>query len=298
MKERMLYTPVAVERAGFDIGFDDKVMLVGSCFTENMGKKMEDLGFCVNINPYGILYNPLSLADAMTRCMDNVKIVEEDLVCRDGLWHSWHHHGSFSRREKSDCLDVCNASTEKANHFLAECNTLIVTMGSSWLYRIEGNAFGEQNNGMAVGNCHKVPASSFRKTIASVEEIVEAWKPLCKRLIDSGKRLVFTVSPVRHNAYGAHGNALGKAILLVAIDKLVNELSCDAARIAYFPSYEIVMDELRDYRFYADDMLHPSSLAEEIVWQRFQQTFMSKETMERCDEEEKRLRRMSHRALH
>ena len=150
--------------------------------------------------------------------------------------------------------------------------------------------------------CHKVPSGEFEKGLASIDEVVDAWRPLVALLTAKGVRIIFTVSPVRHQAYGAHGNQLGKAVLLLAIERLVEQAG-DMAReraadVSYFPAYEIVVDELRDYRFYADDMAHPSPLAEQLVWQRFQETFMTDETVSRCEEAEKALRRSAHRPLH
>lgn len=295
MKQIKLITEVPVELSEFKISYLDPVFLIGSCFTENMGKRLAELGFQTLMNPFGILYNPLSMATALSYCLDDKRVGEGDLVEHDGLWHSWLHHGVFSRRDRQECIDVCNRAIDEAHDFLMSCNTMIVTFGSAWFYALA-------ENGMVVANCHKVPAPHFEKCLATVDGIVALWKPLLDRLLDNGVRVVFTVSPVRHQAYGAHGNQLGKAVLLLAIEQLVQKTMqsnpSTIRQVSYFPSYEIVVDELRDYRFYADDMSHPSPLAEEIVWQRFQQTFMTQETIVRCDVVEKQNRRNAHRPLH
>lgn len=286
MHQIKLNTPVQTEPLGFAISHSDRIMLVGSCFTENMGQRLQSLQFDVCINPFGILYNPLSMAEAFSRCLEGREVAEEQLVQYEGLWHSWLHHGSFSRVEKAECLKACNDAIHTAHSFLQSCNTLILTFGSAWYYELSASK-------LAVANCHKLPASNFTKRLASVEEVVAVWKPLVERALQYGMRVIYTVSPVRHQAYGAHGNQLGKAVLLLATERLISEVGG-----VYFPAYEIVIDELRDYRFYADDLAHPSPMAEQIVWQRFQQAAMTTETIGRCDETEKGNKRSAHRPIH
>ncbi len=288
MKEIKLRTETTTEVPGFSIGFNDEVMLIGSCFTENMGTVMQELGFRVMVNPFGILYNPLSIATALSMCLDCRPVGEEMLVRNEERWHSWLHHGSFSRVDRQVCLDACNDAIREGYEFLQRCNRLIVTFGSAWHYRLlnDGSPF-------VVANCHKVAAGRFEKRLATVQEIVDVWVPLMKRLEEKDIKVVFTVSPVRHSAYGSHGNQLGKAVLLLSIEQLLEMFE----RCRYFPSYEIVVDELRDYRYYTDDMNHPSPLAERIVWQRFQETYMTAETIVCCDEAEKANKRARHRKL-
>lgn len=284
MKQIKLHTAVPVEQLPFRISHSDPVLLIGSCFTENMGKRMTDLRFNTMFNPFGIMYNPLSIAEALRRCIDNQPIDNGLLVERDGLWHSWLHHGSFSRREQNDCLNTCNTRIHSAHNFLTHCRKIIVTFGSAYYYIY--------NSSLIVANCHKVPAEEFELKLASVEEIVAIWTPLMERLQQTGIELLFTVSPVRHNAYGAHGNQLGKAALLLAVDQL-----CQQFDASYFPAYEIVVDELRDYRFYTDDLSHPSSKAEEIIWQRFQMATMNNDTIALCDRYDSENRQAAHRQI-
>jgi len=298
MKTVKLSTPVPLEPSPWTISHDDHVFLLGSCFTENMGLRLQTAQFSTCINPSGILYNPVSMAVTLSNCLDGKLMDEIDdegcFVHHDGLWHSWMHHGSFSRREKKDCIDACNEKTCEAHAFLEKCNTLVLTFGSAWCYElIDGAALH-----FVVANCHKVPDNRFRRRLLLPEEIVSLWVPLLRRL-GPERRVIITISPVRHSAYGAHGNQLGKASLLLATDELCKLSDSNGfPQISYFPAYEIVVDELRDYRFYADDMAHPSPLAELIVWSRFQETFMSKETVVRCEEAEKAARRAAHRPLH
>ena len=286
MHQVKLNTPVPIEPLGLTISYGDHIMLIGSCFTENMGQRMQSLRFDVCVNPFGILYNPLSMAEALGRCLNDDTIGEEHLVQYDGLWYSWLHHGCFSSADKVHCLNVCNDAIHKAHRFLQSCNTLILTFGSAWCYELA-------SLGKVVANCHKLPANFFVKRLASVDDVVAAWKPLIERVLQCGMRVVYTVSPVRHQAYGAHGNQLGKAVLLLAIERLIQEVGG-----VYFPAYEILVDELRDYRFYSDDMSHPSPLAEQIVWQRFQQVAMTEQTINQCDEIDKENKRNAHRPLH
>ena len=327
-KNIKLQTTVPLERAAFQIGPNDPVMLVGSCFTETMGKRMADLGFKVNVNPFGILYNPTSILTALDYCLNDKEIPKQWLVQHDGLWHSWQHHGSFSRTDRQECIDACNSSIHEAHRFLNDCRTLVITMGSAYCFSHSE----PQSQDFIVGNCHKVPEKEFVRTLLSPEEIVSQWEKPLETLSARGIRVIFTVSPVRHQAYGLHGNQLGKATLLLALNHLLNShnspITIHQSRItghrslvtdhwsqvtghemsihnsqftihnSYFPAYEIMMDELRDYRYYADDLLHPSPLAEEIIWQRFQQTYMTEETIAICDSREKENRRAAHRPLH
>lgn len=285
MKQIRLQTTVPTEPLPFKVSHDEPILLIGSCFTENMGQRMASLHFDTLINPFGIMYNPLSIAEALRRCLDNDPVDDSILVQRDGLWHSWLHHGAFSRHDRQDCLDACNAHIDKAHAFLGRCRKIIVTLGSAYYYTLNAT-------GLVVANCHKVPSAEFGLHLASVEEITTAWQPLMKRLREAGFELLFTVSPVRHNAYGPHGNQLGKAALLLAVDSL-----CRSFGASYFPAYEIVVDELRDYRFYADDLSHPSPLAENIVWQRFQLSTMSDATIALCDQYDSENRRTAHRTI-
>lgn len=259
MTEKNLYTAVPVERSALSISHQEGLLLVGSCFTENIGNRLRDFGFRVLINPFGVLYNPLSIAESLRLCCRGIAVKEEDLFYHNGLWHSWKHHGSFSHQDKDKCLKQCNERIEEACRFMQQPHTTLVTLGSAFTYFHEGNP---------VANCHKVPASCFEKRLIDQNHIVDSFQ-------DIGlEKTIFTISPIRHWADGAHGNQLSKSTLMLAVEELRQRRG-----VLYFPSYEIVMDELRDYRFYEQDMLHPSSLTVDIIWQRFQQAFMDKETI-------------------
>ncbi|MBO4306716.1 MAG: GSCFA domain-containing protein [Bacteroidales bacterium] len=291
MKKVKISTHVPVEGDGFTIGYDNSVMLIGSCFTERIGERLRSLRFDVDMNPFGILYNPLSMAETLSRCIDDSPIDDTVLFNHEGLWHSWLHHGVFSNVDKDVCLQGCNNALHSAHAFLQKCDTVILTFGSAWYYVLNDGV----GKGMTVANCHKVPSACFDKCLASVDEVVGAWSPLVERLLSQGKRILFTVSPVRHEAYGAHGNQLGKAVLLLAIERL-QQMMADR-EVYYFPAYEIVMDELRDYRYYADDLLHPSAVAEEIVWQRFAQAYFHPSTMKICEKVDQLNDMLAHRIM-
>ncbi len=277
MDKIVFQTAVPVNAGGVNLCHADAVALLGSCFADNMGERFEMAAFDVLRNPFGVLYNPMSIALCLRHCFDNREITKDDLVLQQGLWHSWLHHSSFSDSTPEACLLRCNAAIRRAHEFLSHCSTLVITFGTAFVYKQKGT-------GRVVGNCHKIPQQQFVKTLATVEDIVSEWQHLIFALPAHIKQIVFTVSPIRHWADGAHGNQLSKATLLMAIERLVGRRAGHV--ITYFPAYEIMMDELRDYRYYADDLLHPNALAEKIIWQRFEQTYMSEATLQIIDKAE------------
>ena len=265
----------------FGIDYATGIVSLGSCFSDEIGKRLQEGDFHIEQNPFGTLYNPASIASALRRIMYDREIGMEDLVEHEGLWHSWHHHGSFSRATAEECLEACNSRIHQANEALKQASLLMITFGSAWIYEREGQV---------VANCHKLPQENFVRRKMSVEDIVSLWRPLLKELYSFHPHLstLFTVSPIRHIGDGLHGNQLSKSTLLLAIDELVDSELPPAKRkkkgakveepdhpvTVYFPAYEIVVDELRDYRFYEADMVHPSTLAVDVVWDRFQRVTM------------------------
>ena len=225
--------------------------MLGSCFSDEIGEQMLQRYLNVTCNPFGTLYNPLSIANAI-----NMTEMPE-LVEHEGLWHSMAHHGSFSRANKDEAIEAVRGSIQTMRQALKKASVVIITFGTSWVYEM---------NGAIVGNCHKLPERCFTRRRLCAEEIVAAWKPILERYPD--KKWLFTVSPIRHIKDGLHENQLSKATLLQAVEQLGD----------YFPSYEIMLDELRDYRFYADDLVHPSSLAVNYIWERFVDTFCTNQT--------------------
>ena len=208
------------------------------------------------------------------------------MINHDGLWHSMAHHGAFSRPNKEDAEQAVRGSIEAMQNALAEATVVIVTFGSAWVYEMEGQI---------VANCHKMPESRFTRRRLSVDEIVEAWRPIVDRYPD--KHWLFTVSPIRHIRDGLHENQLSKATLLMAVEQLTS-LGGRSGGVSYFPSYEIVLDELRDYRFYADDLVHPSALAVNYIWERFTEVFCTPQTRNQMQIEFKRWKQDRHIPLH
>ena len=254
-----LQTPVADEKCKVGISYKDKIMMLGSCFTDNIGRQLADYGFDVCINPFGTLYNPASIASAIERLVSMKPFTRDDCVeigAGDRRICSFHHHTSFSGNDAEEFLEKANESLARAASFFRGCNKVIMTLGTSWCFRHIGSD-------SIVANCLKHPASEFRRERLSPDEISVLLRQITATSCGSPKEYIFTVSPIRHFKDGAHGNQLSKAGLLLGIDSAID------GRADYFPAYEIVMDELRDYRFYAEDMCHPSSQAVEYIGERF-----------------------------
>lgn len=289
-----LQTTVNIPKGKFEIGHDSKIMLLGSCFADEMGKKFTESGFQTMVNPFGTLYNPASIAALLLRCISRTQYEQsskEVFQAADGLWHSWMHHSRFSASQADTIVKSLNDTTFAAADFLEQANLLIVTLGTAIIYRLK-------ENGMLVANCHKQPDALFLREQLSAYDIADQWQMLLSLLhsINPKLRVIFTVSPIRHKRDGLHMNQISKGILLQAVDEMLR--TTDTEDLAsYFPSYEIMLDELRDYRFYADDMIHPSTTAIEYIWQRFQQTYMSPQTQEECRLKLKEWKRSQHREI-
>ena len=272
-----LQTIVDIAPSAWKIGYEDKILMVGSCFSDEIGAQMQQRYLNVTCNPFGTLYNPLSIAQA-------INMTEPpELIEHEGLWHSMAHHGSFSRANKDEAIEAVHGSIQTMQQTLKEATVIIVTFGTSWVYEM---------NGAIVGNCHKLPESCFTRRRLTVEEIVAAWKPILAQYPD--KHWLFTVSPIRHIKDGLHENQLSKATLLLALEAISHLHSA----VSYFPSYEIMLDELRDYRFYADDLVHPSSMAVNYIWERFIDTFCTNQTKNELVLQHKRWKHEHHRLLH
>ena len=253
-----LQTKVECGKSPVQMSFSEGIVLLGSCFADNIGARMADSGFDVCANPFGTLYNPVSLANAVDRLESGAPFGPEDCVemgAGAGLWCSFHHHTSFARRTPEEFLEVANASLAEAHRRWEKAGLVILTLGTARCFRHRGS-------GEVVANCLKRPDREFSREMLSVEQTVSLLSGIFSRF--PGKRFIITVSPIRHTADGAHGNQLSKSVLQLAADAVA-----DGERIVYFPAYEIMMDELRDYRFYAEDMLHPTSQAVDYIWERF-----------------------------
>lgn len=254
-----LQTPVRDEKCKTGISYSDKIMMAGSCFTDNIGGILGNYAFDVCVNPFGTLYNPVSVANSLTRLSGGWPFTQDDCVQMGAGSEkicSFSHHTSFARDSAEEFLENANRRLEEASRFYRECSKVIVTLGTAWCFR-------HRESGETVSNCLKRNASEFDRVRLDAGQTAGL---LAKAVESSGKKFIFTVSPIRHLKDGAHGNQLSKSTLLLAIDDVCSKMP---ERCEYFPAYEIMMDELRDYRFYAEDMLHPSETAVKYMGERF-----------------------------
>jgi len=283
-----LRTETEIKKSKIEINHRSKLLMIGSCFAQNIGQKLEENKFDILLNPFGILYNPVSIAKAMERLIGKKEFSGDDLFFHKGLYHSFCHHGCFSHDSQSECLNNINILQQKATLCLHDANMLFVTFGTAYVYEYAVTK-------EVVGNCHKLPASDFRRYRLTTEAIVNEWLGLIDKLraINPKLCLIFTVSPIRHLRDGAHDNQLSKATLLLAID----ELRSKRDNVHYFPSYEIVLDDLRDYRFYDRDMVHPNALAIEYIWNVFGEIYFSDETKNIIKEWQKLKKAIAHKPI-
>ena len=278
-------TEIPVNTSDFKIKHDFKIAMQGSCFAENMASKFLNAGFSIDINPFGIAYNPLTLSHNLNRLLDNKPYTSNELFNDKDIYHSFSHHSRFSGKDLNEVLSKINSRIEQSSIFLKAADLIIITFGTAYVYRL-------QSNGNIVSNCHKLPAKLFTYKRLTVDDITNEWSDLIVRLktFNPSIRILFTVSPIRHWKDGAHENQISKAILLLTVDELIrNHSGC-----FYFPAYEIVLDDLRDYRFYAEDMFHPSSQAIDYIWELFTETWFDKETLKKTHEFEKIHKSINH----
>lgn len=257
-------------RSPLTITHRNRLMLFGSCFAENIGKYLLDNKFDVNVNPFGVLYNPVSIGQSIRYLLSEKIFTDNDVFFQQGVYRSYNHHSDFCETNQTHFLESINLSRKKASDDLLSADTLLVTFGTSYVYRLKAT-------GNIVANCHKSVASDFNRYRLSVSEIVSDWTTLTDDLlkVNPHLKILFTVSPIRHWKDGAHNNQLSKSVLLLAIDELQQSYPHS---VFYFPSYEILLDELRDYRFYADDMIHPGDTAIRYIWDVFTDTFFDDTT--------------------
>lgn len=278
-------TEIFISPGKFKISHACKIAIYGSCFAENMASKFLDAGFSIDLNPFGIAYNPFSLSQNLNRLLDNKRFSMNDLFEDNGIYHSFLHHSRFSGTGPDEVLLKINSRMEESSAFLQTADWLIITLGTAYVYRL-------QSTGNVVSNCHKLPAKLFTYNRLTIEMIVKEWNDLIVRLqtLHPSLRILFTVSPIRHWKDGAHDNQLSKSILLLSVEELLQKHS----HCFYFPAYELVLDDLRDYRFYAGDMLHPSSQAIDYVWEKFKETWFDDETLKKAQEFAKIHQTMKH----
>lgn len=283
-----LQTPVTDLQCKAGIFYSDKILMLGSCFSDSIGRRLGNYGFDVCVNPFGTLYNPLSILSAVGKLAGGERFVPEDVVrmgAGSDLFCSFSHHTSFARQSPEEFLESANAALVKAAEFFRNCNKVIITLGTAWCYFLSGN-------GRVVSNCLKRNASEFERRLCTVGETVNALESLAA--LCPGKEFIFTVSPIRHFRDGAHGNQISKSVLLLSVDEVCSRLGA----ADYFPAYEIMNDELRDYRFYAEDMCHPSSQAEDYICERFLSWALPESERPALEDRIRAYRRGCHRPLH
>ena len=268
----------------------DHLLLLGSCFAANMGARFTEAKFSCDVNPYGVLYNPLSISAALREIVFGKVYGKEDLFFFRDCWHSPMHHGDFSSPLADETLKRINGRIAGAHEQIFRSACLLLTFGTSWVYE-------QKNTGRIVGNCHKLPEKEFTRRRLTVDEIVSDYVSLLSGLLarNSGLKVIFTVSPIRHVREGMHANQLSKATLLLAVNQLQATFP---EHVFYFPAYELLLDELRDYRFYAEDMVHPSETAIRYVWERFTRSCISADALRIMEESENIRKMLSHKPFY
>lgn len=291
-----LQTPVIDASCKVGISYSDRIMMLGSCFSDNIGKQLADFGFDVCVNPFGTLYNPISILQSIRRMVSGKPYTAEDceeMGAGSPLICSFEHHTSFAAKSREEFIENANKALESASEYFRGCSKLIITLGTSWCYR-------HTERNIIVSNCLKRPGYEFTRERLSMEQICNALKEII--VLCSGndtikaKEIIFTVSPIRHFKDGAHGNQLSKSALLLGIDQVIGATEGNVAA-DYFPAYEIVMDELRDYRFYAEDMCHPSAQTVDYIRERFLDWALPEKERPQLEDNIRSYRRSCHRSM-
>lgn len=293
-------TNIELKKLQEPITYRHKILLVGSCFTEHIGNSLEELKFTVLQNPNGILFDPYSVCRSLVSYTRNKEYTTDDLFQLNEVWHSWHHHSRFSDTDATKVIDRINASQQEAHTFLKEADWIIVTLGSSFSYRLSdqsGYPGATDMPGMVQGvaNCHRAPAQWFTKHMLGIDETVTMLDNCYHQLLQFNPRLrvLFTISPVRHLRDGVVDNNRSKARLIESVHHMVNKFD----RLYYFPAYELVIDVLRDYRFYDIDLAHPNYMATSFVLEKFTEMCIEKDTQQLMEEVRKIVIARKHRAF-
>ncbi|MFD0798687.1 GSCFA domain-containing protein [Maribacter chungangensis] len=286
-----LQTQIPLTKADHQIDYASKLFLLGSCFSENMGAKLDYYKFQTVQNPFGILFHPLAIENLISRAIKKQFYSENEVFFLNDRWHCFDAHSSVSDISKEKLLGNLNAQLRVTQKKLQEATHIIITLGTAWTYTAN-------ETGKTVANCHKVPQKEFNKLLLSVDEITFSLQRIAHQIetVNKNAQLIFTISPVRHLKDGFIENQRSKSHLITALNNLLGDPSF-GARGYYFPSYEIMMDELRDYRFYAADMVHPNELAIDYIWEKFRTVWISdavRAIMKKVEEVQRGLR---HRAF-
>lgn len=280
-------TQIPIPNSNHPIDYNSKIVSLGSCFAENMGDKFQYFKFQNSINPFGIIFNPVSIEKIIHKAINAALFTEEDVFFFNERWHCFDVHSDLSNSNKEELLKSLNTIQKSINQQITESTHIIITYGTSWVYRnLERDSI--------VANCHKMPQKQFKKELLSVENLQESISNTIKLIhsVNPNCTIIFTVSPVRHIKDGFVENQWSKANIISALHKTFD---FRLSTINYFPSYEIMMDELRDYRFYAEDMLHPNPVAIDYIWKRFVETTISESSFAVMDEVESIQKSLSHK---
>jgi hypothetical protein len=272
-------TPIGISKSNHFVDYESYIVSIGSCFAVNIGKKLDYFKLQNTTNPFGIIFNPVSIEKLVFRAVHLNKFTEEDIVYNNERFHCYEVHSDLSHQDKNEFLDSLNAIVVSMHQQIKKATHLMITYGTSWVYR-------EKERSVVVANCHKMPQTHFDKHILSVATIESSIQNTVDaiRQLNPNCAFVFTISPVRHLKDGFVENQRSKAHLITALHNLLSQQLLSYSE--YFPAYEIVMDELRDYRFYSDDLLHPSTMAIDYIWQRFKATYISEVVFPVLDEVE------------
>ena len=273
------FTKIPISKFQNPIDYTSKIVSLGSCFAENMGAKLVYYKFQNVLNPFGIIFNPVSIEQLISRAIQRQKFTEADIFFHNERWHCYKVHSDLSNVNKDEFLENLNLLLESSIQQISESTHIIITYGTSWVYRLKAS-------NRIVANCHKVPQNQFDKVILSVQVIEKSIQNTIDLIqkINPNCNVIFTVSPVRHIKDGFVENQRSKAHLIAAIHEVLQSKIFNLQPAIYFPSYEILMDELRDYRFYAEDLLHPNQVAIDYIWERFSETFISEKVIFVMDE--------------
>jgi hypothetical protein len=284
-------TQIPISKTNNPIDYNSKVISIGSCFAENMAEKFDYFKFQNSTNPFGIIFNPVSIEKIIQRIVKEEFYIEKDVFFYNERWHSYEVHSDLSNADRQELLETLNKAISETYKYLKEATHIIITYGTSWIYRnIESDEI--------VANCHKVPQKQFSKELLPVEVIQKSIQNTIDliQVLNPNINFIFTVSPVRHIKDGFAENQLSKSHLFAAVHEVLKTHNSQLITHNYFPSYEIMMDELRDYRFYTEDMLHPNQVAIDYIWHKFSENYISEDsisTMQEVSEIQKSLRHRS-----
>ena len=279
-----LQTRVEIECSKYKIDYRTNMMMVGSCFADEIGALLKERHFPISVNPFGTLYNPASIVQSIERLTSATPFSKEDIFKSSGVYVTFSHHSQFADIDQESFLNKINSRLQIESERFKRAECIIITLGTSWVYRAI-------NSGIIVSNCHKVDKKEFKREFLDQENIIALLNKMIQEHPE--KKWIFTVSPIRHLKDGLHNNQLSKATLLLAI----NSITQKNPNCSYFPAYEIFLDELRDYRFYAEDMVHPSRQGVNYLWDRFKESFLTEESINIIKEVEKITRAQKHRPL-